>query len=209
MPYEIYPKLFVDSKIIQDAQRKQIAAGINDDINNNFVLIHSNDTDACSSENNSNSEYKLSYYFEDIGLNAFYFYFRISNPFWISANSYNMSKIVDLKIRGEYFFFVNQKLMAHYHLERLSSRMSELKQLNWKTDFPGFYSNLNLPNGVPLPQRNESFTLPMSKMSNLQKISEIESRLTEAIDSGYFVDKVGNKISIFDDDGITNLGTIL
>ncbi|XP_033213748.1 hexamerin-like, partial [Belonocnema kinseyi] len=33
--------------------------------------------------------------------------------------------------------------------------------------------------------------------------------LTEAIDSGYFVDKVGNKISIFDDDGITNLGTIL
>ncbi|XP_033213749.1 acidic mammalian chitinase-like, partial [Belonocnema kinseyi] len=114
MPYEIYPKLFFDSKIIQDAQRKQIAA-----------------------KNNSNSEYKLSYYFEDIGLNAFYFYFRISNPFWISASSYNMSKIVDLKIRGEYFFFVNQKLMAHYHLERLSNRMSELKQLNWKTDFPG------------------------------------------------------------------------
>ncbi|XP_033213754.1 arylphorin-like [Belonocnema kinseyi] len=96
---------------------------ITHDINKNFALIHSNDTEEYSLKNNSNSEYKLSYYFEDIGLNAFYLYFRISNPFG--------------------------------------------------------------------------------------KISEIESRLTEATDSGYFVDKVGNKISIYDSDGITNLGAIL
>lgn len=141
---------------------------INHLININLALIHSNDTYECSSMDNSNSEYKLSYYFEDIGLNAYYLYFCIANPFWISAKSYNLPKIVDLKIRGEYFFFVNQKLMAHYHLERLSNRMSELEQLNWNTDFPGFYSNLKFPNGVPLPQRNDSFILPISKVSILQ-----------------------------------------
>lgn len=111
------------------------------------------------------SEYMLNYYMEDVGLNAYYFYFRQVFPSWLSSKNYDVPK----NIRGELYYFIHQQLMARYNLERMSNGLGGVEDLDWyKPIFPGYYSTLVYSNGIPIPQRKHYSSIPYYKNKYLK-----------------------------------------
>jgi hypothetical protein len=94
-------------------------------------------------------EQKLNYFTEDIGLNAYYFYFRHDFPFWLKSEEFGLQKY-----RGEEYLYGHKQLLARYYLERLSNDIGKIEDYDWNNEFyTGYYPTMIYHNGLPLPQR--------------------------------------------------------
>lgn len=101
---------------------------------------------------------KLSYFIEDIGLNAFYVVTNHDFPIWMNSVQYNMPQ----HIRGELYIFNHKQLLNRYYLERLSNDMGEIAYVDMnKPVVPGYYPMMHHHNGVPLPQRPVDSEVPL------------------------------------------------
>jgi hypothetical protein len=96
-------------------------------------------------------EYKLAYFTEDVGLNAFYYYFRMSFPFWVNTKEYSMPS----SIRGDLYYFIHKELMSRYYLERYANGFEQLEDFSWnRMSLPAFNSKIQYFNGVFMPSRD-------------------------------------------------------
>lgn len=121
--------------------------------------FYSNYTDMCLNPMYE-YEYRLSYFMEDVELNAYYYYFRMMYPFWMDLKDYNVPK----NIRGDMYYFIHKQIMSRYYLERLSHNLGSIEDFTWdRMDLPGFYSDLSFTNGVSLPQRDWWNVVPFYK----------------------------------------------
>ncbi|XP_051165894.1 arylphorin subunit alpha-like isoform X2 [Leptopilina boulardi] len=210
-PYEVFPYLYFDSRIIQEAQKVKMSRGNykNYDIgmkrgSSDTYMIYSNYTGSC--KECYYPEYRMSYFFDDIGLNSYYYYFRMVFPFWVNTKYYEVPK----QFRGEFYYFFHKQLMARYYLERLSNDLGRMKPFDWyKGKFPGFYSNLMYPNGVAVPKRDEWYNVPPYKLDYLKQIDLKENRIYEAIDYGFVVDETGKQYNIYTPEGLNILGNMI
>lgn len=173
-PYEVFPYLYFDSRIIQEAQKVKMSRGANYrnyDIgmkrdSADTYMVYSNYTESC--KECYYPEYRMSYFFDDIGLNSYYYYFRMVFPFWVNTKYYEVPK----QFRGEFYYFFHKQIMARYYLERLSNDLGRMKPFDWyKGKFPGFYSNLMYSNGVAVPKRDEWYSFPPYKLDYLKVIT--------------------------------------
>ncbi|XP_043262180.1 arylphorin subunit alpha-like [Colletes gigas] len=205
--YEIYPNLFYASDVIQEAQNIKMARGVTGAPgveNAETYMIYANYTGAYMPR--VNGEYKLDYFMEDVGLNAFYYYFRQVFPFWLSSKQSGIPP----EIRGQFYYFVHKQLLARYNLERLSNDLGEIKDFDWyKPIHPGYYSTLTYSNGISIPQRNRYSSIPYYKYKHLKEINRLESRIMDAIDSGYFVDIQGKHVDIYTPKGLGMLANMI
>lgn len=113
----------------------------------------------------TDDEYKLDYFMEDIGMNAYYYYIRQIFPFWMSSSKYNMPK----EIRGQFYYFIHQQLLARYFLERMSNDLGNIEDFDWnKSIYPGYFSTMMYSNGIPFPQRDRYSALPYYKYKYLK-----------------------------------------
>ncbi|XP_033212249.1 arylphorin subunit alpha-like [Belonocnema kinseyi] len=215
-PFEIFPHLYFDSRIIHEAHKVKMTHGgfsHTYDVGMKHGVMHSGDTYLIYSNYSGvcmkpyyDPEYKLSYFFEDVGLNSYYYYFRMIFPFWIETKNYDLPK----EFRGEFYYYIHKQLMSRYYLERLSNDLGSLRPFDWyEGKFPGFYSNLMYPNGVALPKRDEWFGVPPYKIDYLKKIDLRENRIFEAIDSGIVIDEFGKQYNIYTPEGINILGNLI
>lgn len=119
-PYEIYPYYFFNSETIQRAHSYKMNGFYDvkkvDGVYS--VYIPSNYT---GQYGRYNEDQTISYFTEDIGLNAYYYYFHADYPFWMGGQEYNLYK----DRRGELFLFYHQQLLARYYLERISNGLGE------------------------------------------------------------------------------------
>ena len=126
--------------------------------------LYSNFTEMCMNPMYMN-ERKLNYFMEDVGLNAYYYYYRMMFPFWIDTKNYD----VPSSFRGDLYYFIHQQLIARYTLERISNGLGEIEDLSWdKMNLPGFYSNYVYPNGIAMPIRDRWYMVPLYKMKYLE-----------------------------------------
>lgn len=110
-------------------------------------------------------DYKLDYFIEDIGINAYYYYMRQMFPFWMPSSKYSMPK----EIRGQLYYFFHQQLLARYFLERMSNGLGKIEDFDWnKPIYPGYYSTMTYPNGVHFPQRDKFSAIPYYKYKYLK-----------------------------------------
>lgn len=94
-------------------------------------------------------EHKINYFTEDIGLNAYYFFFRLEYPFWMKSDEFGLQKY-----RGEEYLYGHKQLLARYYLERLSNDIGKIEDFDWHQEFHmGYYPTMTYQNGLPLPQR--------------------------------------------------------
>lgn len=141
--YEIYPNYFFNEDVIQRAYYYKQRYGAEE------KTIYANYT---GSYLNLNAEQSISYYTEDIGINAFYYYYNIYNPSWLRSEEFN-GQAADAR-RGELFFFFYQQLLARYYLTRLSENLDEIADLNWELPLrTGYYPSLRYVNGQQFPAR--------------------------------------------------------
>ncbi|NP_001153417.1 hexamerin 83 precursor [Nasonia vitripennis] len=216
--YEIYPNLFFDAKVIRDAHRLKMTRGYGyhgyghpmpfakgSFENVETFYVYSNFTDVCINPTNA-LEYKLNYFTEDVGLNAFYYYFRMSFPFWMDSKDYEVPK----SFRGDFYYFMHKQIMSRYYLERFSNDLGEIEDFSWDSmSLPGFYSDISFFNGVSMPRRDWWNVVPFYKYKYVEYVKQLETRILEAIDSGYFYDTMGKQISFYTPEGLNYLGNII
>ena len=77
----------------------------------------------------TNPEQYLSYFTEDVGLNAYHAYTHLYHPFWMKSEKYGLSTKI---MRGESFYYFYQQLYARYSLNRMSSYLPEVEDFDWE-----------------------------------------------------------------------------
>ncbi|XP_068985274.1 hexamerin-like [Bombus flavifrons] len=204
--YEIYPNYFFDSSVIQEAQYLKMSQGTGAGMGNIETYVVTANYSSSYMMPYMDDEYKLDYFMEDIGINAYYYYIRQIFPFWMSSSKYNMPK----EIRGQFYYFIHQQLLARYFLERMSNDLGKIEDFDWnKSIYPGYFSTMMYPNGIPFPQRDRYSALPYYKYKYLKEINALELRIMDAIDSGYLVDQYGKKVDIYTPEGLNMLGNVI
>ncbi|XP_034185501.2 hexamerin 70c [Osmia lignaria lignaria] len=197
---EIYPNLFFESRVIQQAHYLKMIRGT--EVQERTYIIPANYSSKYMYPY-VDYEYKLDYYIEDADLNAYYYYFRMASPIWLNNNKRK-------EICGECYFFIHKQLMARYNLERRSNDISRIASFDWnKPVYPLYFSNLMYSNGVAVPKRHKYASLPFHKYNYLTEVFTLENRIMDAIDSGYLIDTEGRKIDIYTPGGLNMLANVI
>lgn len=204
--YEIYPYYFFHSDVIQKAHQYKMQGfyGVKKVQDAYSVVIPSNYTGWYM---HTNVEQKVSYFTEDIGLNAWYYYLQADFPYWLGGKEFGLYK----DRRGELYLFHHQQLLARYYLERLSNDMGRIPEISLEKPIKtGYFPNMYYYNGVQFPARDNNYI--MNTGSNYERIREVqdyERRIREAIDLGHIIMPNGDRVDFTKPDGIEYLGNLI
>ncbi|KAM0731828.1 Arylphorin subunit alpha [Formica fusca] len=206
-PYEIYPNLYFDNDVIQQAHDIKMMRGImstNMDNVDNYI-IYANYSGSLVKPY-LDDEYKLDYFMEDVGLNAYYYYVRQVMPFWLDMKDFE----IPAYFRGYFYYFKQKQLLSRYYLERISNDLGDIEDFDWNKPFyPGYYSTLMYNNGMIMPQRSRYTNVPFYKYKYLKDIEALEMRIMNAIDFGYAYDKDGKQVNIYTPEGLSILANLI
>ncbi|KAL9692654.1 hypothetical protein quinque_016425 [Culex quinquefasciatus] len=203
--YELNPYLFFNGDLIHDAMVKRMY-----DSEYGFHSVGklnravSNFTSKFST--NYYGEGKMAYFTEDIGMNAYYFYYMMEYINFLGGEEFGLK----YDRRGELFLYMHQQLMARYNLERQSNSMDFVEVLQW--NFPlktGYNPMLRYWNGVPMRSRESEFTLKGYDPMKLQTMLEIEQRFKRVIDLGYYTLSNGTIVSFRAPEAVDFLGNMM
>lgn len=204
--YEIDPHLFFPNEVIQVARSvKEDGFGDGKIVDNAFhVVIQSNYS---GDKIHVNEEQLMSYFTEDIGLNAYYYEFHIQCPFWLGGRKDHLRKCH----RGEVYLFEHQQLLARYNLERSSNNLGHIEEFSWRGSIPtGYYSYLATRCGYPFaPRDNHHVLYQPNNYFDIDRIATYESRLWNTIDSGYALLPNNTFYCIKSFDGVDVLGNLI
>ncbi|RZC33552.1 Hemocyanin C domain containing protein [Asbolus verrucosus] len=220
--YEVYPHYFYNNEVIQEAyrykqqyygqgygQQEQQQGGYNGyTINANYSGYYLN----------LHPEQSLSYFTEDVGLNAFYYYYNIYYPYWLGGEDYDYQH----ERRGELYYYIYQQILARYYLERLSNGFGEIPVYNYEVPLEtGYYPSLQYPNGLQFPTRPnyahlyEYFYNYGQRYGNNKyaysytHVQDYERRIRDAIDRGYVYTHDGQRVNLYSEHGINVLGNLI
>ncbi|XP_003492869.1 hexamerin [Bombus impatiens] len=150
-------------------------------------------------------EQKLNYFTEDVGLNSFYFMINHDFPSFMSSKMLHTPQI-----RGEYYFFSHKQLLTRYYLERLCNDMGEISYVSVNHPIvTGYYPTMQFRNGLPFPQRETGAVVPLHMQKYVQMLQDLHTRISTAIDLGFVLDTNGNRVNIYEKNGLNVLGNIV
>lgn len=178
-PYEVMPYFFVDNEVMVDAYKYKLTKLAKDDYT---YIIWKNDTRYY--DYFVNKESVLNYFTEDVGLNAYYYYFNMDYPFWLGKKDLGY----DMIYRGEKYLYFHQQLLARYFMERLSNDLGEIGEFDWNYPIDtGYYPKLTYFNGVHFPMRSNFYNVKTftKRDKYFVKVMDYERRLRDIIDRGY------------------------
>lgn len=189
-PYEIYPFFFFNKEVIETGKNLKIHGKFEntDTFQFNDVLQRGNDFFIKSNYSGwfieKNKEQKLSYFMEDIGLNTYYFYFHVDNPFWMGGFKFGLNEMR----RGEYFYFFHQQMLARFYMERLSNGFGEIPNFFFTQPIKtGFESNLKYFNGLDFPSRPNFFNMQTEdNLFKLQDMEDCDRFIRDTVQRGFF-----------------------
>lgn len=155
----------------------------------------------------TNKEQKVSYFTEDIGLNAWYYELQQQFPHWLGGKEFDFKG----DRRGELYLFHHQQLLARYYLERLSNDLGKIPEITFdKPIKTGYYPDMYYYNGLPFPARENMYE--MYTEENYEMVKELEGferRIHDAIDLGYIVMPNGDKIDFTKPESVEYLGNLI
>lgn len=191
-PYEIYPYYFFDAETIQAAQNSKLQGLPNAKkaAATNILIIDSNYT---GWNKRTNPEQSLSYFTEDIGLNAWYYYFHADYPFWVDSKD-----ALFKNRRGEVYLHTHAQLLARYYMERLSNNLGDIPQFSWRIPFrTGYNPALAYYKGSSFPVRNNYYsTYNEQSYYPIEKLESLENRVRFAIDQRFYTLPNGTVIDL-------------
>lgn len=181
-PYEVYPYYFFNAETIQEAQLSKLQGlpKTKKTVDFTELIVESNYT---GWNKRSNVEQVLSYFTEDVGLNAWYYFFHADYPFWIDSKD-SLFK----NRRGEVYLHTHAQLLARYYMERLSNNLGKIPQFSWRVPFKtGYNPSLAYYKGSSFPIRNNYYsTFNEDTYYSIDKLEGLESRVRSAIDQRFY-----------------------
>uniref|UniRef100_A0A2I9LP22 Hemocyanin AA6 chain n=1 Tax=Centruroides hentzi TaxID=88313 RepID=A0A2I9LP22_9SCOR len=194
---EVFPDRFIPTETINRANKE--ASNHPDQAS---IVVEAEETG-----NILDPEYKLSYFREDIGINAHHWHWHIVYP--ATWNPAVMHKEKDRK--GELFFYMHQQMCARYDSERLSNGLQRMIPFhNFDEPLEGYASHLtSLVSGLQYASRPEGYSIHDLSDVDVQDMVRWRERILDAINMHYIVDKDNNKIPLDVDHGTDILGDII
>lgn len=205
-PYEIFPYYFINSEVIQKAQQYKMQGyygmkkvdGVYDvtiPVNYTGWYVH------------TNPDQKISYFTEDIGLNAYYYYSHIDYPFWLGGQEFGLVN----DRRGELYLFEHQQLLARYYLERLSNSLGHIPEFSWHSPIvTGYYPSLTYYNGHTFPKRENYYNFYTEEhYYDVDMVQDYEHRIREAIDTGFIYTSEGKQVDLKKPEAVEILGNLI
>lgn len=188
-PYEVYPELFMNKGLVNEILRVKEQGGIHFPEyakkfgvvkeNKNYIF-YANYSDALTYPN---QEERISYFTEDIGWNAFYYYFHTTVPFWWNTSRYGPLK----ERRGEIYFYFYQKVLSRYYMERLSNGLGEIPSFSWYAPLRVGYFPKVASWYYPFAQRNNYYNLHSEKNYEAIRFLDIfEKTFFQYLQKGHF-----------------------
>ncbi|KAJ2945581.1 hypothetical protein O0L34_g405 [Tuta absoluta] len=187
-PYEIFPNYFISKDVIGKAsgllagEEVVFTENIRDE-GNSYVL----DANYTAEIIENNEESKLAYFYEDLGLNTYYFLQKLKRSWVNNALESNMY--------GEDLYHMMKQLAARHSLERYANGFLDIENINLEALTASAYDPMLIySNGNEFGHRTSSIQLSNTKdIQMLQTIeSNIASVVTHLINTGY------NKTQILD-----------
>ncbi|XP_053976478.1 arylphorin subunit alpha-like [Hylaeus volcanicus] len=203
--YELYPNAFYNSEVLEKAHYPQIYGKMGPKSANYTTYFINANYSGWYLNREYNMENKLNYFVEDVGLNEYYFFFRQNFPFWQKSKEFGFPNY-----RGEEYLYGHKQLLNRYNLERLSNDLPKLEDFDWNKPFyPGYYPTMMFASGLPFTQRPYWSSFPYYKYKYIKDISDMESRLSAAIDSGFVLKSDGKWANIYTPEGLNILGNLI
>ncbi|KAK5638486.1 hypothetical protein RI129_012781 [Pyrocoelia pectoralis] len=209
--YEVNPYYFFNNEVIQKAHRyKQMGQpGPEYHFQANYSGWYMN----------VHPEQALSYFTEDVGIAAYYYFYNLYRPCWMNIEELG----VNTYKRGEQYYYFYQQLIARFYLERLSNHFGEIGSYDYEDAFEtGYFPSMTYPNGVPFPQRpnwakfftnyynhGQSFSTKGQYPYAYYSVMDYERRIRDAIDLGFVITEDGKQVGIYTPDGFNTLADIL
>ncbi|KAB0790879.1 lantern octopamine-binding secreted hemocyanina [Photinus pyralis] len=209
--YEVNPYYFFNTEVIQKAQRyKQVGRPLPEfhfqaNYSGWYMNVH--------------PEQAMSYFTEDVGIAAYYYFYNLYRPCWMNIEELG----VNTYKRGEQYYYFYQQLIARYYLERLSNHLGEIGSYDYEDAFEtGYFPSMTYPNGVQFPQRpnwakffmnyynhGQSFSTKGPYPYAYNRVMDYERRIRDAIDLGFVITEDGKQVGIYTPDGFNTLADIL
>lgn len=188
-PYEIYPELFINKRETFEMNRVKQQDGLEyPEMATEFGVVKENEdfvfyANYSDSLTYPNDEQRLSYFTEDVGLNAYYYYFHTILPFWWNGKVLGPFQ----ERRGEIISYFYQQLLARYFLERLSNGLGEIPSFSWYSPVTvGYYPFLSTWK-YPFAQRSNHYLIHSEKnYEEVRFLDMYEKTFYQYLQNGHF-----------------------
>nr|CCA94926.1 hemocyanin subunit e [Mastigoproctus giganteus] len=193
---EIFPDRFVSAESIVHAAKEAINQPDQD------IVVEREETG-----NILDPEHSLTYFREDVGVNAHHWHWHIAYPATWDASVMGREK--DRK--GELFYYMHQQMCARYDCERLSCGMQRMTPFhNFHEELEGYSPHLtSLISGLHYASRPEGFSLEDTEDVSLVEMIRWRERILTAIHLGHIIDDEGKDVKLDDEHGTDILGAII
>nr|P22327.1 RecName: Full=Acidic juvenile hormone-suppressible protein 1; Short=AJHSP1; Flags: Precursor [Trichoplusia ni] len=130
----------------------------------------------------------------------------LSLPGWLQTEALPVNQ----HRRGEWFWFLHKQLIARYYMERLSNGLGEIPELGHETVKDGTTRSFGTTMEFSSPVRPNNFNLDQPEFVNeVEQIYDYERRVRDAIDQGYVLNHLGERIDISAPEAIEILGRVI
>nr|CCA94920.1 hemocyanin subunit f [Euphrynichus bacillifer] len=194
---EVFPDRFIPAETINQAQKADLKRTSDDSI---VIKIE-------QTGNILDSEYKVAYFREDIGINAHHWHWHIVYP--TTWRPEVMHKVKDRK--GELFYYMHQQMCARYDCERLSTELRRMIPFHdFHQKLEGYAPHLtSLISGLNYASRPTGLSMSDLTEVDVQDMERWRERILDAIHGGFVYDKEGNEVPLDAVHGLDMLGDLL
>ncbi|XP_065361706.1 larval serum protein 1 beta chain-like [Calliphora vicina] len=154
-----------------------------------------------------NEHSSISYFTEDLGWNAYWYYLNMDYAFFLDGKTFGLNK----DRRGEYWMYNVQQLISRYYMERLSHGFGEIPEFFWFHEIEyGYDPQLINYNGVGFSYRKNYWEVQTyTNFDMFNKVSGMFKRIYEVIDLGYYKMVDGTIVDLRKPESIEYLGSLL
>lgn len=196
--YEITPHLFFNQEVINEASilkqtfNERNINALNNDRQFDGITVYSNYSGWYL---NLHPEQSMSYFMEDIELNAQYYNVHLWMPFWMDSKEF---KQLETHPRGQIYLYQIYQRLARLYMERLSNDYGEVHEIDFDSPVEVHYHpSLVYPNGLPFPSRPKFAELAPYYRTNGEKwtnpeyshslafVKDYAGRISDAADRGF------------------------
>ncbi|KAK0083649.1 hypothetical protein PV325_008451 [Microctonus aethiopoides] len=201
--YEIFPQHYFDARIIKEAQDYKIYSFENQYSEQSHV-IPVNYTDYLPL-----GEHQLSYFTQDIGLALYYAYASLAGYMIPEHSGVNIESQKYHIGRGSHYFYLHQQLLAHYNLQRLSSGLGPIGDIDYEHVKTPYHPHLQHINGLQFAGRSHDIYLTPYYLDLVKNVHALERRIMNAIDAGYVITPQQTFLSLYQPQGLSILGELI
>ncbi|XP_065355770.1 arylphorin subunit C223-like isoform X1 [Calliphora vicina] len=154
-----------------------------------------------------NKESVLSYFTEDVGMNAYWYYLNMDYAFFLDGETYGLNK----DRRGEHWLYIVRQLLSRYYMERLSHGFGEIPGFSFMDTIEyGYNPQMVYHNGVGFSYRKNYYEVESyGKFDYYYKVMDFFNRLDEIITKGVYVTYEGKTIDLRKPESIEYIGSIM